>query len=954
METPVKAPGRATMETPEKARLVWERRKDRWQQELTMEASLGPDVCQRLLSKGVPQAKLSLPWINARDEDGQWGVGCEVCRQALGQSSHLVRGDMASFKCSAPPRFDLLKKHQATAQHRKSVMNSLEVDLGPKGLPLLGAPPLHVFTEALALLQNGESARRMDLGGTGDRMKNIRFSLFEALVEVNREFLQRSATMVLMREERHGRLLLRFAACTKTLETRFGTLAVMRDYDSPTAENLVKATKLAFKQFCTHRLGKPRSMRLAEPETDRRLLNHMRKITEMLVTDGATSELLAGDISRGRRGSVDGDDGGETFMPNVKIVGRDLAHCARHVLRKPWQADAYLTALFDATVWDRTSMVQIIDRSDVFRQWFREYAAQDSTRLGLPLVSNLSSAKHRFESCSKPLSRMMLHLRAVFKTCHRIVSTRDSSHEGSLVFNWLNGITSADLVQLALLADAADEGLLLVRHMDSEQFDIAALHSTVAGFVERVDYLFKRGGCMAVQSSFVQSCMSMLDAGQVQVLPHSEKAGQSRVLGKPSEEAVQRCIGRMAVWADMAKAALQAEFPDFLVLNSFAIFALSDQAQAVAETPVDETHCQRLAMVFSVSPQELASQLARVRPAAQAIKNSSKCSTHEAWRKAVQRHLKARGAALDALQTVVMRYLVWSSSTSGVEQSFSVGDRLAVEKTPASQVQESLVLRAVFDKAGSSEERKAVAKRAQELFAQGCPRMRAHSKKATRLDKGTKRHQKRKASSEVGWLRKRRDAVALESKSAQEQPGKTPAPGRLRQEQRKCLAKQQEKRRRREEETFKDGCLLDREVTDELRARVEARQEKDAANDRQRRAKMLRTKRKVAMLSLQVPWSKFVGLRAWVDDAVPEGDVVRRRLAQQGVTTLGQADWADADLFVLLDLGSIHDRVQWRAALSGGWLLSAAAARGEEGIFVKYSAAVQKAWRGTGAGRDGV
>jgi hypothetical protein len=72
----------------------------------------------------------------------------------------------------------------------------------------------------------------------------------------------------------------------------------MRDYDSPTAENLVMATREAFKQFCTL----PRSMPgLKEPKTDHHLLRHMGLITEMLVSDGASSELLAADVCRGRR-----------------------------------------------------------------------------------------------------------------------------------------------------------------------------------------------------------------------------------------------------------------------------------------------------------------------------------------------------------------------------------------------------------------------------------------------------------------------------------------------------------------------------------------------------------------------------------------------------------------------------------------------------------------------------
>jgi hypothetical protein len=118
-----------------------------------------------------------------------------------------------------------------------------------------------------------------------------------------------------------------------------------------------------------------------------------------------------------------------------------------------------------------------------------------------------------------------------------------------------------------------------------------------------------------------------------------------------------------------------------------------------------------------------------------------------------------------------MRYLIWSSSTSGVEQRFGIGDRLAIEKVAASQVQESLVLQAAFDKVGSLKEKMAIAERAREPFAQGCPRARARSKKVPRLDKGTKRQLKREEidQSEVGWLRRRRCTVAFGSRSAKEQ-----------------------------------------------------------------------------------------------------------------------------------------------------------------------------------------
>ena len=108
---------------------------------------------------------------------------------------------------------------------------------------------------------------------------------------------------------------------------------------------------------------------LEEPEVDRDLLPHTRTITNMLVNDSASSELLVGEVSRGRRGSESGL--AEAFAPNVKIVGRDLAHCARHVLKKPWQADPTLPNLFETAIWHKTSVVQIIDHRDVFRQWFK-------------------------------------------------------------------------------------------------------------------------------------------------------------------------------------------------------------------------------------------------------------------------------------------------------------------------------------------------------------------------------------------------------------------------------------------------------------------------------------------------------------------------------------------------------------------------------------------------------
>ena len=178
---------------------------------------------------------------------------------------------------------------------------------------------------------------------------------------------------------------------------------------------------------------------------------------------------------------------------------------------------------------------------------------------------------------------------------------------------------------------------------------------------------------------------------------------------------------------------------------------------------------------------------------------------HEAWRKAAQRHLTEGPAALDA----------WRCQHRG--QGTTLDSVLVTDfghdKMPASQVQESLNLvrlQVAFDK-GSLQEREA-AKR--ELFAQGHPWPRQVGREPNGSPRGAAR------------LTKRRDTVAVGSRSARAaHPGAT-----ARQKQRSCLAKQQEKKRRREEA---DGCLLDSEVTDGLRARVARHQGKGCSQQQQ-------------------------------------------------------------------------------------------------------------------------
>ena len=45
---------------------------------------------------------------------------------------------------------------------------------------MVGTSPFEVFSEVLAKLQSGASARNIDRGGARDRLKNIKFCVLEA------------------------------------------------------------------------------------------------------------------------------------------------------------------------------------------------------------------------------------------------------------------------------------------------------------------------------------------------------------------------------------------------------------------------------------------------------------------------------------------------------------------------------------------------------------------------------------------------------------------------------------------------------------------------------------------------------------------------------------------------------------------------------------------------------
>ena len=171
-------------------------------------------------------------------------------------------------------------------------------------------------------------------------------------------------------------------------------------------------------------------------------------------------------------------------------------------------------------------------------------------------MKNLKASKHRFESFQKPLGRMMLWLPAYLSTVQQIIAEREGSQVATTLKHWVRHLTAEKLLMLAMMSDASDEGLCLIRHVDDESTDIASLQGLVAQFLERVQVLFGNGACLELPG-YTNHIMKVLEKGV-----HIMAGDRLTSLVVPGHTSIQRCLQKMQCWMKLARAVLQAEFPD--------------------------------------------------------------------------------------------------------------------------------------------------------------------------------------------------------------------------------------------------------------------------------------------------------------------------------------------------------------------------------------------------------
>jgi len=298
-------------------------------------------------------------WCVSASVAGKWGLGCAACSKL--PESRVACSKLRKWARHKACRIKLdgwaLVRHARTLLHVGAVAQLLGLQRGPTGASVCGAPPISDFAELLVHMEKGESGRQ-----TAQRQRNtasstktarMRWAVVEAMREKDRLFLRQAVTIVLARDERRNRLLVRFSACDAKLNVRRGFMGQARGAGGKSLQ-VVEATRKVLKEFCTVNHGVPDGV--GQAMLDEALCKHIRSKIEMVVSDSASNEVMAADIGRGRRlpqlagggdlpvghgdlasgdngnPSRDGDplsdarNGLACLTPNLMLVGRDLAH----------------------------------------------------------------------------------------------------------------------------------------------------------------------------------------------------------------------------------------------------------------------------------------------------------------------------------------------------------------------------------------------------------------------------------------------------------------------------------------------------------------------------------------------------------------------------------------------------------------------------------------------------
>ncbi len=267
----------------------------------------------------------------------------------------------------------------------------------------------------------------------------------------------------------------------------------------PDAIGISQATEDVIKRF-TRRYCSPPAGAAVTPVEDPDLFNHILKLVEAITIDSAYNEVLSvQDVQQGGRGPSPFP---VMHLPRCRFLLRDGAHKARRILSRPWSACAILGDLVGLTCHWKDSMGQLIHHSTELKKLYAQCVEEcDHESAVSTRFANMRCAKHRLETHITPLSRAVLNFSAYILFAVKLAVLRKGEREGRAAEVFLTALKergASMLLLLAMMADAGNEALHLIRYMDKEDFETADLCTHVEGFLDSIAWMFHRAGVFVI------------------------------------------------------------------------------------------------------------------------------------------------------------------------------------------------------------------------------------------------------------------------------------------------------------------------------------------------------------------------------------------------------------------------------------------------------------------------
>ena len=666
-------------------------------------------------------------------------IRCWVCQRAG------LRGRLAQFEVPWKDRkTSNINRHAELKSHLKACSAATAGQIkAPRG-----APDESEFRRVWENTLRGQAGTPI-LNGIDTRKKDrlMQWCIAEAKRSKNREKLKNAVCVTLLQDERGNFLLIRFKSTDAFLNTWSGNIGFYEC--GGTSSDLAVATMATLEKFCTPNFGRPamgsNSHSATETVCDMKLFQHIINVIKIYCADAASDEQVAGEIL------MEPGQDGQALLPSLGLLLRDKAHASRRIITRPYKADPYLEEVYDMMLLNYDSVAAMIcNAKGTLGKWFAANCEKSTAGLVQPGrgTPSLGFKRHRHNSMQAPCVRMVVFFDALLATAQMISSNRRGEEAGRNAERWLLWLDEEKCLQFALLADAADQTMELLRFHDRENCDPSEIAHAVSLFAKSIETLFIDN--MALRCGMTATMLVHLKTPHTIVLQGGKVVKTIGCAAGVPADIANRCLTRMRCWARLALSVVQAEWPGFEIVQATTIFNLnkSTSAQSSAQNFFNKAGCskedciRRLSGFTGTDPELFASEYHELLPIAQHCMDSGNAKTSlDAWRNTIRRCQDKRERLGRWCYTVVAQGLqFWAASgisTSGLEQTFAQVERLYGARRHNMGPQSRNDLMELVESLPSGGEEREIMRMAQQIWQQNCGRARmAGQLRIHRLDKG--------------------------------------------------------------------------------------------------------------------------------------------------------------------------------------------------------------------------